>query len=388
MKKITQSFLGLILLLGVAACADTSESPLDLASTEALMVRGGDACAAATAVASTEAELNAALAAATPGDVIGIEGKIGLNEWVWVETAGVTLTCASPDAGLYLNPGSPSWTVLGVTAPDVTVRGIEIDGTGHTWALYAGSGGSSDATGFRLEGSRIVCGWNCAFLVGATDAVVTGNAFVGIAPGTGLHVQGGMGYRTDRTHVSRNTFTATGQVGFPTPFGAIRVRDGEELVIVDNVVSGGWRNGIAVATLSGVAVERNTVEGVVDHGIHLGANAPFGANTFSGLFRANRVTASGKAGVLVRAACANAFIGNRLSGNGGGVAAFLDTNSGANGFAGNNDGVVDQGSFDCDGDGVTDPNRITGTKSVRGGGPWAALADDFSFAGGNGPAPR
>jgi hypothetical protein len=47
-------------------------------------------------------------------------------------------------------------------------------------------------------------------------------------------------------------------------------------------------------------------------------------------------------------------------------AIFLET-TGANTLVGNKNVVVDNGDFDCDGDGISDPNVITGNGAVLNG---------------------
>src|SRR2546430_8235675 len=58
--------------------------------------------------------------------------------------------------------------------------------------------------------------------------------------------------------------------------------------------------------------------------------------------------------------CNNVFVGNNLQGNIGGLGAVFDTTSGANTLVGNGTNVINLGAQDCDGDGVADPNVISG----------------------------
>jgi len=69
----------------------------------------------------------------------------------------------------------------------------------------------------------------------------------------------------------------------------------------------------------------------------------------------------------VRLACGNVFVGNNLQGNAGNVGLVFDVTSGANSYAGDPSVVVDNGGFDCNGDGVNDPNIITGPGAARHG---------------------
>jgi len=76
--------------------------------------------------------------------------------------------------------------------------------------------------------------------------------------------------------------------------------------------------------------------------------------------RSNVVTSAGTGGVFAKLACGNAFVGNSLQGNAGNIGLLFDATTGANTLVGNGTIVIDNGAFDCNGDGVNDPNIITG----------------------------
>src|SRR2546426_10652333 len=78
----------------------------------------------------------------------------------------------------------------------------------------------------------------------------------------------------------------------------------------------------------------------------------------------NRATGAGSADLSGRPACRNTFVGNTLQGNAGNLGLAFDVTTGANILVGNQNVVVDNGSFDCDGDGVADPNIINGPGRV------------------------
>jgi len=78
------------------------------------------------------------------------------------------------------------------------------------------------------------------------------------------------------------------------------------------------------------------------------------------LFTGNVVTGAGVAGMFLRSACRNTFLGNDLQRNAGGIGAIFDLETGANQLDGNHNIVIDNGSFDCDGDGQPDRNLISG----------------------------
>src|SRR5437667_10769155 len=81
--------------------------------------------------------------------------------------------------------------------------------------------------------------------------------------------------------------------------------------------------------------------------------------------RSNVVTSAGTGGVFAKLACGNAFVGNSLQGNAGNIGLLFDATTGANTPAGNGTIVIDNGAFDCNGDGVKDPNIITGLEPCR-----------------------
>ncbi|PYP69328.1 MAG: hypothetical protein DMD36_10445 [Gemmatimonadetes bacterium] len=66
-------------------------------------------------------------------------------------------------------------------------------------------------------------------------------------------------------------------------------------------------------------------------------------------------------------ACRNTFIGNNLERNVGNLGAIFDETTGANTFVGNRNVVANVGSFDCNGDGIADPNILTGPGRARTG---------------------
>src|SRR2546428_11563619 len=86
-----------------AGCADTQRllAPR-LAATPSFSMGGAAACPTpATVVVTDEAGLNAALAAATPGEVIGLGASFGVSADVVVNASNITLTCATAGAGLF-----------------------------------------------------------------------------------------------------------------------------------------------------------------------------------------------------------------------------------------------------------------------------------------------
>ena len=144
-------------------------------------------------------------------------------------------------------------------------------------------------------------------------------------------------------------------------FGAIRSFDADNIVIADNVISGPWRNGISPTRLSHSQIQRNQISGAVVDGIRTASFGGVLRGAAQNLFASNQVSGAGRAGIFADRACSNQFASNDLRGNAGDLGLFLTDTTGANVVAGvNNAVVIDNGAFDCDGDGRLDPNIITG----------------------------
>jgi len=83
------------------------------------------------------------------------------------------------------------------------------------------------------------------------------------------------------------------------------------------------------------------------------------------VFRNNRATDAGEAAVYAGSLCNNVFIGNNFNGNYNDWGILFDWETGANTLVGNQDVVIENSPWaDCDGDGVPDPNIITGRGAV------------------------
>jgi len=148
-------------------------------------------------------------------------------------------------------------------------------------------------------------------------------------------------------------------------FGAMRVRDGTGVTIAKNVATGPWQNGVALADIAASRVEHNHLAGALAYGIRARAGGSALAVSITGnLFSTNQVTGAGAAGIFLTSACNNTLLGNDVQGNAGNVGAIFDGPTGANVVVGNVTAVIDNGSFDCDGDGVPDANIITGPGRV------------------------
>jgi hypothetical protein len=116
------------------------------------------------------ADLRLAAATAAPGSVIGIEGMIDINadggQDVVVSVPGVTVTCASDDAGLagFSDPDA-SAAVLWIQADDVTVRHLNVDASIGRGILFGDRffGGLISANNGLAEYNRLSCTITCLF---------------------------------------------------------------------------------------------------------------------------------------------------------------------------------------------------------------------------------
>ncbi len=335
----------------LAACSDRTLAPRANAPGvgPSFSTGGPTACpAAADFVVTTEGELAAALAAASPGATIALNGMIGVTADVNVTTPNVTLTCATPGSGIFATPGATIVEMVNAGANGVVVDRLVLDASATDGDPYFALG----VAGVRLTNNSVKCSsGSCAFLPSASGAIITDNHFESAGSFTGVHMQTGI----DGSRVERNTIVTSA----PTfQFGGIRVRDGSNVVVADNVVQGPWANSIATTNLTGSHFENNRLEGAGLNGIRV-TFFPSVA-MIDNVFRNNRVTGAASAGIFAQLACRNTFVGNNLNGNANDVGLFFALTTGANTFVGNKNVVVDNGDFDCDGDGIADPNIITG----------------------------
>ena len=325
----------------------------------AFAVSGAAACPIAPSVVVTnEPGLVTALAAATPGQVIGVSGTIFVHSDLFITASNVTLTCASPGAGLVADTFPPITFLLNARGNGVTVAYLTLDA--HSLAEGPYDGG--DASGLVFSNNRVTCGaGECVFFDENTpNAVVADNYFVGQGTCTGVQMQVGI----DGSRIERNTIVATTPSTCPN-LGGIRARDGSGVTITHNIVLGPWINSLALVDLTNSRVEQNRSQGALNYGIRAGSRGSFLPISMTGdLFTGNLVTGAGAAGMFFHSACRNTFLGNALQGNAGDVGAIFDVMTGANVFDGNQTVVIDNGSFDCDGDGQPDRNVISGPGRV------------------------
>jgi hypothetical protein len=186
----------------------------------------------------------------------------------------------------------------------------------------------------------------------------------------------------DRVRVERNRIVATAPSGNPV-FGGIRTVGGINVVIANNSVLGPWQNSISPtsAVAPPLAIEPvvagNSLTGAVLFGVRLSAGGAGVIRVRDGVFRNNRVSGAGLAGLLVVGACNNLFVGNDLRGNANGIGIQFVSPAGGNTFVGDENVAVDGAApFDCNGDGVPDPNVINGSGAVLTGVNLGAVVSD------------
>jgi hypothetical protein len=349
----------------IVACRESTTEPAHSAG-PLFSVDAVTSCPTPAAVTVTdEASLRAALAAATPGEVIGLDGFFAVTADITVAVENVTLTCVTPGAGIFAAAEGSVVELVTAGANGVVVDHLVLDGSAAQGdAYFAGA-----VAGVRLTSNTVTCSEGCAFFVGTREAVIADNYFESAGGITGVHLQMGFpGGPNDGTRIERNTIVATAPAGSPS-FGGLRVRDGTNVTVTDNLVLGPWSNSIAPADLTESRFQRNRLEGAAGFGIRFATGPSFVPISMTdNVFAQNIVTGAATAGIFARLACRNTFAQNDLNGNGGNIGLTLDATTGANIVVlprGNTSDVIDNGSFDCDGDGQVDPNRITGPGRIR-----------------------
>jgi hypothetical protein len=215
-------------------------------------------CPASDVIVASWGELVDAVAAATPGTTIGIAGTIALGNDVNINTTGLTITCATPGAGLTVADGATVNWLLGPRAPDVTITGLVLDATatrlgGAVFAFWDGVIAFGERV--RVVNNTLRCGLReCIVLLGRLEefAVVSGgtvadNRLEGPATDQftfGIHVQGFRDVVVERNEVTTPT---------PGAGSGIAVNLSRDVLVRDNVVTGPWANNVwlfdnAVAT--------------------------------------------------------------------------------------------------------------------------------------------
>lgn len=318
-------------------------------------------------------ELYTAMEAAQEGDVIAVEGVISTAFGAYTYVNGITLTCATPGAGIV---AAPDWDpsvafLLRIFGNGVSVTHLFLDAAatprGPIYGFYDGT--YNWASHLVFTDNDVVCGpGECLFFAGVESSLIADNRFESDGGGTGIHVQGAgeqlpdgsSRYQTDNTRILRNTVVSVAPSPISSGFGGIRVRDGSDHEVSGNVVIGPWSNSLSPSELRESTFSHNTLRDAQAFGVLLSFNSSTVLSTSGNEFRYNEVSGAHEAGVFVTLACGNAFLGNRFKDNGGDIGVWFDVESGGNLFLGNSNTVVNNGDFDCGQGGPTIPNVITG----------------------------
>jgi parallel beta-helix repeat protein len=345
--------VALIAALALLGCDEPPAEP-DIPAVSSLSVGPAAQCpTSANAVVGDEAGLVAAIAVASPGDVIAIEGYFGMTADIFITIEDLTLTCATPGSGLYAESGAGVIDILGALADGVTIDGLVLDGSNTRDEPFF----AWQAAGVRFTNNTVTCGpYTCAFFGYTPGTVIEGNYFESHGSSSGVHLQSGI----DGSVVRGNTVVSVAPSGY-WAWGGIRLIFGDNVVVAQNDVSGPWQNSMSPWFISNSSFSNNTVEGAVWDGL-------FFRSAWDNVIRNNRATGSGDAGVFAwHYVCGNTFLGNNLNGNYNDWGVIFTQRTGANSMAGNQNVVIDDGNYDCDDDDAVDPNIITGSGAVEHG---------------------
>jgi nitrous oxidase accessory protein len=138
-----------------------------------VLLESGSAGAGAISVPAGADNLRAAVAAASPGDVLELDA--GVHSGPVVIDRRLTL---EGRPGAIVDGGGHGRTIE-VAAADVTIRGLEIRGSGVDNAMDAGIYLDQKAVGARIEGNILTDNLVGIYVHGAAGAIVRGNSIVG-----------------------------------------------------------------------------------------------------------------------------------------------------------------------------------------------------------------
>jgi nitrous oxidase accessory protein NosD len=340
--------------------------------------------------------LDVALAMVQPGEVIGIDGLIeyGYTDGrgrLLLDQDGMTLTCASPGSGIVTGPeygtGPTAQYPFYVRAPHVTISHLTIDLPQSGTVFYTSNNGGSvwRAAGTQFLENQITCGAGlCVWTSGEAGTLIVGNTFTALGSKGVLHLQGRGAYDDggnrafpiDGSRILDNVITGVGPQDLSSATTAgVRVRDGSSVVVSGNDISGGFPHSIYLSNLEGPIIEKNNGIGAAHFGL-LVSEGPDFRRTNDLVVKNNKFSDAGAGGVFIDNACRGTFIGNNLNGNPDKNGLLLDLRTGAFAINGNKNVMTDNGSWDCDGDGVADPNILSGGGKAKTGVTFGQLISD------------
>lgn len=309
-------------------------------------------------VVTNEGELLSALGAASSGDVIGLDGFFGVSADVEVVTDGLTLTCSTPNSGLFALPGVV-FEPLEVFAKDVVVEHLILDGSTAPFGAFF----AANAENLDFSNNHVKCGpIACALFQGTQAAQIVDNYVGAVGPFplvTGVHVQA-TGVPIDGTQIVGNKIITAAPSGFFN-FGGLLVRGGSDLTVSDNLVIGPWSNGMTAQAIDNSTIAHNVFEGAAGQGFREGFGIRMIQGSTDNVIRNNIATAAGEGtgiGLGFFDDCGNVLVGNNVQGSFLGY--FFGSQSGGNTLIGSNTNLIDLGMSDCDGDSNPDPNVVVG----------------------------
>ncbi|MCE6951509.1 nitrous oxide reductase family maturation protein NosD [Cereibacter sphaeroides] len=337
----------------------------------------GPVSAADRLVAAEAGALRAAIAAASPGDVLDLapgrhDGPVLLDRPVsLLGRAGAVID------------GHGKGTVITVTAPDVTIRGLEIVGSGSSHeAIDSGVRLLKGSERAVVEDNRLLGNLVGVDIHGARDAIVRDNVIVGRddphmnARGNGVYVWSAPGLLVEGNDISlgrdgifvnvsdRNTFRnnvmrnlrfavhymyahhseVTGNVSVGNHLG-FALMYSHHVKVQDNLSLGDRDHGVMLNYVNNAEVSGNLVRGA--------GKCTFIYNAHRNLIHANRFEGCGigihfTAGSERNALTSNAFLGNRTQ------VKYVGSRNVEWSFEGRGNFWSDHPAFDLDGDGTAD----------------------------------
>ena len=333
--------------------------------------------AAERAVPAGGGALAAALVAAAPGDVLILApgrhaGPVVLNRAVTLDGQGRAEIA-----------GDGRGSVVTITAPDVTVRGLRIRGSGDSHeTIDSGVQLTEGATRARVEGNVLTGNLYGVDVHGARDALVAGNQIVGRqdanmnARGNGIYVWNADGARITGNDIVRGRDGIFANASRNNLFANNTMRDLRYAVHYmytnDSEVSGnlsvGNHLGFALMYSRNIVVRGNRSVDDRDHGVMLNytnssvieGNSVVGAGKCTFIYNAhkNRIADNRFEGCEIgihftagserNAITGNAFLGNREQ------VKYVGTRMVEWSDAGRGNFWSDHAAFDLDGDGIAD----------------------------------
>lgn len=239
-------YLGLVVAAVVVGCGEPTptESRLPPVPAPVLASQSGGACVpSADFVVHDGDELLEALAAASEGSVIALDGMIEIWFDTNIFTPGLTLTCHSPGSGLAARPGVGIDFLVIARAERLRVDHLVLDATeaiqGAFLAEWDGEETFGNHVTFTNNEVRCVQPTDCVGLVAPTfaaaeDATIVENHFHVSGVANGVHVQG-----FDRVAVEGNVLESDDESG-----SAIAVNGSHNVHVNANHVRGAWRSDV------------------------------------------------------------------------------------------------------------------------------------------------